>query len=1313
LRGLEVGGVRNLRNVIVGMAVLGALALTPAAAWGALSFPFDGQIAPAGGSFGFLNSNSVAVSDANSHTYVADSESDLVYVFDSAGAELAALNGADTPDGSFGEHTNIAVAVDNGTGSVYVLDALHGAVDRLDAAGKYVCQITGRVTPSSTECNTAVGSETPSGGFSTPRGLAIDETTGDVYVLDAENGVIHVFDSTGAFLRDIELSTIPGGFEPSLTRGLAVSGFNHHVFVAEDVFGFVAEFDAAGNFVTAFNGANTPGEFFAGEISVAANDSDGHLYITDPFHGVTDAFDSAGNYLTQFSHSYNLPTGTAVDQGTGRVYVSDDAGTPVPSVVKVFGPPVVIPDVRTEAASGIGASEATLNGVVNPDDTELTDCHFDYGTTSAYGQTAPCIPAATSIAPDASDHAVTAAIAGLQPGSTYHFRLVAVNSNGSNAGGDVTFSTLPRPSIDSASAVDLTRTTATLKAAIDPNGFTTTYRFEWGTTTAYGNRVPIPDESIGEGVGDVTVSQPLSGLSADTTTYHWRVVASNANGTTVGVDHSFVYRIGGPGLPDDRAYEMVTPPSKDAALIGVGLLIPSPDVSADGSRLVMTSIQCLIEAPSCTGTRQNEGEPYEFSRTSSGWRTTPLAPPPGTEDANSAWLANADEGTALFSIPNPSSGEDDFYGRLSDGALAEIGPATPPASGPVGPVFGSSLILATPSLSKVAYELKPPLTWPFDDSVVNSAFEFTDRGSTAPVLVGVRGGAGDTKLVSECGTSLGNASNHHAMSIDGEIVYFTAEGHDHGPCPAGAEAPPVDELYARIGAATSVAVSQRSPTDCSGPCLSSAPGDARFEEASRDGTQVFFTDTQQLTDQASQDPSSSDSATMTRCQNTTGENGCNLYEYDFDAAVGHNLLTISAGDKSGHGPRVQRVMAVSPDGSHVYFVARGVLTTTANADGQTPTDGGENLYAFERDASHPGGHLAFVATLDAKDAGESASTVLQPNVTPEGRYLVFTSHADLTSDDTSGTSAAQVFRYDASTAQLLRVSVGDRGFGDNGNRPGDGGCANSEFCPRDASIAPSTNLARRDLTMSDDGSYVFFDSPVGLTPRALDEVVIGSNEGLPIYAQNVYEYHEGHVFLISDGKDTATAPRGRRSATELVGVDSSGADVFFTTSDQLVPQDTDTQLDYYDARTGGGFPAAPTAAACSEVDTCHAAPSLGAPAPLAASITFSGPGNQSGGGAGGSSHASVRLLSRTVHGSRFVLRVAVPGRGRLTVAGAGISRVTRVFAKGGTYRLTIKLTRRAKLALRRTRALKLRIRIVFIPAGGAPLAATTMISVRH
>ena len=96
------------------------------------------------------------------------------------------------------------------------------------------------------------------------------------------------------------------------------------------------------------------------------------------------------------------------------------------------------PTVETGAATAIVADAATLNGMVNPNGGEVSDCHFDYGRTADYGSTAPC---ATTVGQGISAVAVTAQLAELSPDTEYHFRLVASNAAGTGTGADAVFTT--------------------------------------------------------------------------------------------------------------------------------------------------------------------------------------------------------------------------------------------------------------------------------------------------------------------------------------------------------------------------------------------------------------------------------------------------------------------------------------------------------------------------------------------------------------------------------------------------------------------------------------------------------------------------------------------------------------------------------------------------------------------------------------------------------------------------------------------------------------------------------------------------------
>ena len=159
------------------------------------------------------------------------------------------------------------------------------------------------------------------------------------------------------------------------------------------------------------------------------------------------------------------------------------------------------------------------------------------------------------------------------------------------------------------------------------------------------------------------------------------------------------------------------------------------------------------------------------------------------------------------------------------------------------------------------------------------------------------------------------------------------------------------------------------------------------------------------------------------------------------------------------------------------------------------------------------------------------------------------------------------------------MSIGLDGYNENGNATNGLSASHHQPVEGGDGLAPRGGALAR--TMSDDGSFVFFQSPVALTPQA-------TNGG-------VYEYHEGRVSLVA-------------AEGELIGTSASGGDVFFRTTQQLVTRDTDTQWDFYDARVDGGFPAPVVPAGCVG-DACQGSP--GAPPVFGApsSASFTGGGN--------------------------------------------------------------------------------------------------------
>ena len=125
------------------------------------------------------------------------------------------------------------------------------------------------------------------------------------------------------------------------------------------------------------------------------------------------------------------------------IFHAVNAGGDETAQTTVTTPPVA-PDVAYRLSGPAvqrTASSARLIGLVNPHNSALTGCKFEYGETTSYGQVAPCSGNPTG----GNFGSVTADIAGLQPGTTYHLRLVAADSTGSTNGADEVFSTFPIP----------------------------------------------------------------------------------------------------------------------------------------------------------------------------------------------------------------------------------------------------------------------------------------------------------------------------------------------------------------------------------------------------------------------------------------------------------------------------------------------------------------------------------------------------------------------------------------------------------------------------------------------------------------------------------------------------------------------------------------------------------------------------------------------------------------------------------------------------------------------------------------------------
>lgn len=201
-----------------------------------------------------------------------------------------------------------------------------------------------------------------------------------------------------------------------------------------------------------------------------------------------------------------------------------------------FTTPVIAPSATTNAVSNnTTGNSATLNGSINPNGA-ATAVYFQWGTDTSYGNTTT-----TQNIPTGNNNvAVTANISGLTLGTPFHYRVVATNSAGTTNGGDILFTTPSDapPFATTNSATNKNGNSATLNATVNPNDLITSVHFEWGTTISYGNTT-TPAISLPAGPDNISVAGNISGLTP-TLTYHYRVVATNNDGTTNGSDMTFV-----------------------------------------------------------------------------------------------------------------------------------------------------------------------------------------------------------------------------------------------------------------------------------------------------------------------------------------------------------------------------------------------------------------------------------------------------------------------------------------------------------------------------------------------------------------------------------------------------------------------------------------------------------------------------------------------------------------------------------------------------------------------------------------------------
>ncbi len=1062
------------------------------------------------------------------------------------------------------------IAVDNsGTatdGDIYVTQSSPNLINIFSDEGKYLGQLT----------------ESSSGPFSEACGVAVDPA-GAVYVGDYTGG-IHKFvpvanppvnaDNPANFSTVTQPCTLAAGAG-------ATAGF---LFAAQ----YQGPISKLASSTGALQYTVSPG----GNTTVSVDPGSGHVYAAT---GATvKEFDASGAASVSSVSSFRPPSGSvqgvAARASSGDVYVSRPSSS---SNLEVFaGALATIPDVSTGSATAIAPTAATLNGTVNPDGVLLSECKFEYGTTSAYGQSQACDLTPAEIGAGTSAVAVKADISGLTLGATYHFRLVAKNPEVSSNGEDQTFKALSPPVIVGQWAGGVTYTEASLNAQINPEGSPTTYKFEWGPTAAYGNS--STQSGVGSDKADHTVSAFLSALQP-ASTYHYRVIATNSIGTSEGPDHLFTtyahlqantdcpnqdFRTGPAAtLPDCRGYEMVSPIDKNggeirtAPSLGPATATAFTQASRDGEKITYSSQFSFGDEPA--GHYSNQ---YLATRGAGGWITHGINAPQSltifdpifvpfiefnpyfqyfNEDLSSGWFQDFNKAPLTSEA---QAGYMNFYRRdNTDGSLETLTvnePLTPtPNTFGYGAIEAAEIQGVSRDGAHTVFAARAKFT---PDASAEEGGRGLHRqlydfsGGELHLVSILPDGTASTAVTNALGQAHSASSfypegqsptRHNTVSADGSRIFWTAgDILDQG------------RIYVRLDGAATVPVSA---------------GDAHWWNASADGSKALYSEGNLTFGEAS------------------------LKEFDVDSET----TTTIAGETYG-------VAGASEDLSYIYFASQEAL------DGATA--GKPNLYLYHE------GAVSFIATLSALDVEQTNTSTSIVNavpvlhasrVTPDGRHIAFESTRSLSgydnTDALSGKADMEAYIYDAEGDQLSCPSCNPSGARPVGqplrraftvNDGLDGESTTTGIRGAAAWLTTEEESSYSSHVLSDDGNRLFFN--------AFDALVPEDTNG----RQDVYEWEAqgsgdcqkpaGCLSLISTGQ----SPK----SSAFMDASPNGSDVFFETAASIDPQDP-SGIDIYDARIGGGFPTPSQPTPCIG-DACQSPPA--APNdPTPASAGFKGAGD--------------------------------------------------------------------------------------------------------
>jgi hypothetical protein len=1237
---------------------------------------------PCGGA-GELDGDVGVGADAAGNVYVGDLFSYRADKFDGSGGFLLAwgwgvINRAGEPQvctsttgcrvglagsgsGQFQQPQGVAVDTEPSSpsyGDVYVVDLGNARVEQFGPEGKFLLMFGGEVDKTThADVCTAVSGDTCGAGVegtgngqfgksANRRSYIAVGPGGKVYVGDTAR--VQVFDPSGGYLETISLAGLSG---TGKVTALAVDGLGD-VFVkigdatvdnGEGAVAGVREFEPGG--------IERAVQFDPGSKTVEAITLDalGHVYVADSAGGnhILEYDAASGQELAAFGFG-TVPAGLGIacsvcgmafSGAQDKLYVSGEG------VIWAYTPPEPGPliepgseTVRPEAR-GAATFEATVNPEGHPSEVKVEYVDQAHYATGGFTEAVKSQPP-VSIGSGFADERVQVKLAQLTllPGVTYHYRVTASNAcetgkTCTTHGEDQSFTEFPAALIDGPWVSEVASTSATFNARIDPLGAGTSYRFEYGQSTAYEH---VLSGNVGEGEEYVQVSIHRQDLEPSTT-YHYRLVTTSVVGTIEGADHTFTTQPAtvSEGLPDGRIWELVSPADKHGALIEpVEGVEGDIQAAADGSGIAYVANEPITTSPPASILS------FVLStRGPDGWGSQEIMPsqsvPEGTEGAYV--LLEGFTPPLLLSLDlSRSVLEPDF--QVKPSSLSPICEGSSEAT--------ERTIVLRDSLPQACYT---PLVTCADVVAPCTKFGGQVRGATrmefltasrdlkhvifdspyalTPGAGGLKGGEscgpggeppcqggsqnlyewGDGQLPQvnilpdgkpTFGAFIGakDADVLHTISDDGRWVIWKYEEHE--------EATGTRTLYVRdmVGEKT----------------LQVGGAHAVFETMSSDGSHVFY-----------------------------AESG-DLYELDTGTGAQTDLTVKHAPGEpdAGVGP----VLGTSQDGTSVYFIASGQLAQGASA-------GAPNLYVLDENG---GGEwsTSFIATLSVDDSpgwSDSGSSRVSTN----GRYLAFMSDRPLTGYDNVDANPQayemkivgvkklevvvdkegkpvrahdeEVYEYDALSGHLVCVSCDPTGARPTGVLDLGRG-AGSLLVDRKGSwsahwLAGSIGGWRevqsgranyQPRALSDSGR-LFFESPDPLVAQDTNgledlyqyEPVKSSEEGpssndcssvSPVFS----ERSSGCVSVLSSG--TSSAESTFYDASE------NGDDAFFLTASKLVGADYDKSFDVYDAHacTSQALchsePVHPPP--CESGDSCKPAPTpqpeIFGPPP---SATFSGAGN--------------------------------------------------------------------------------------------------------